>query len=74
MKYTDEQIKNCVYNSYFDAHIPITESKQRANYVLVEQMRKDIREYQIYNRSGNNATYKDLKHLFEKCHCSIQQC
>ena len=28
MKYTDKRIKNCVYNSYFDAHIPIAEAKK----------------------------------------------
>ena len=28
MKYTDEHIKKCVYDSYFDAHIPISELKK----------------------------------------------
>ena len=29
-------------------------------------MRKDIREYQFYNRSGDNATYKELETFVKK--------
>ena len=61
MKYTDERIENCVYDSYYDAQIPIAESKNKLNYARVEQFRKEIREYQIYNTSGDNATYKELE-------------
>ena len=65
-KYTDDHIKNCVYDSYYDAHIPISEQKSTANYLMVEQMRKEIREYQLHHRSGDNSTYKELEVFITK--------
>ena len=60
-KYTDDRIKNCVYDSYYNAHIPISEQKSTANYLMVEQMRKEIRENQLHHRAGDNSTYKELE-------------
>ena len=66
MKYTDERIENCVYDSYYDAQIPISESKNKLNYARVEQFRKEIREYQIYHKEGDNKTYKELEIFVKK--------
>jgi len=66
MMYTDERIENCVYDSYYDAQIPIAESKKRTNYVTVEQNRKEIREFQIYHTAGDNNTYTELEIFVKK--------
>ena len=65
-KYTDNRVPNCVYDSYYDAHIPISEQKSTANYLMVEQMRKEIREYQLHDRSGQNSTYYQLEIFVRK--------
>ena len=65
-KYTEDRVPNCVYDSYYDAHIPISEQKSTVNYLKVEQMRKEIREYQLGDRSGCNSTYYQLKIFIRK--------
>ena len=65
-KYTEDRVPNCVYDSYYDAHIPISEQKSTVDYLKVEQMRKEIREYQLGDRSGCNNTYSQLEIFMRK--------
>ena len=65
-KYTEDRVPNCVYDSYYDAHIPISEQKSTVDYLKVEQMRKEIREYQLGDRSGCNNTYYQLETFVRK--------
>ena len=64
-KYTDEYIENKrvnnqIYDSYYDANIPVSDEKKRLNYISVESIRKVIREYKLADKSGGDNTYKQL--------------
>ena len=39
-KYTEDRVPNCVYNSYYDAHIPISEQKSTVDDLKVEHKRE----------------------------------
>ena len=64
-RYTDEYIENKrvnnqIYDSYYDAYIPVSNEKNRLNYISVESIRKGIREYKLADKSGGDNTYKQL--------------
>ena len=64
-RHKDEYIKhkrvnNHVYDSHFDAYIPISNEKNRLNYISVESIRKSIQEYKLVDKSGGYNTYKQL--------------
>ena len=64
-RYTDEYIENKrvnnqIYDSYYDAYIPVSDEKKRFDYISVENIRKSIREYKLADKSGGDNTYKQL--------------
>ena len=64
-RYTDEYIENKrvnnqIYDLYYDAYIPVSNEKNRLNYISVESIRKGIREYKLADKSGGDNTYKQL--------------